>query len=172
VARTNFFCGSSSAKWQTAVANCVKEIFSVTLTSFSQSNTGQNGSFSGVGPNGQQLSVTNDVNTFTVRDLNVIAYGSPTPPAGSYDIQGYTAQGPRATKYFWGIGYAYRNFSLSTNYSGSDLSPAAMWGTQAHELGHSLAWMLNLAPPNQEDRYGGKMQDCVNQEMAKLGKSK
>jgi RHS repeat-associated protein len=153
-------------RWRKAVSDCVNQLFRVTLTAFTASATGSNGSFTGVGPNGQQLSVTNDVKTFTVAGLNTLTYGSPTPPEGRGDIQGYTAQGPRATKYFWGIGYAYRSFSPSTNYSGSDLSVAAMLGTQVHELGHSLAWMLKLASPNQEDPFGAKMQDCVNQRVA------
>lgn len=42
------------------------------------------------------------------------------------------------------------------------------WLQQAHELGHSLAGVLKLAEPNTEDPYGGRMQDCVNQEMAKM----
>jgi RHS repeat-associated protein len=153
-----------------AMADCVKELFGLELKAFSASSTGNNGSFTGTTAQGKPLTITNDVNSFTVRDLNVIAYAQPTPPTGRGDTQGITHEGLLATKYFLGIGYAYRNFSLSTNYSGSDLSPAAMLATQIHELGHSLAQILGLAPKNLEDPFAGKLQDCVNQKLAQQAK--
>jgi hypothetical protein len=161
--------GGGGLSWSQAVRDCVKELFNVQMTSFSQSQPGQNGSFQGTGPNGQNLSITNDVQTFTVADLNMIRYGQSTPTAGNTDIQGLTMSGPRVTNYWWTYipdPMSVRIFSPSTNYSASNLAPAAMWGTQVHELGHSIADLLGLAKPNTEDPFGSKMQDCVNKRLA------
>ena len=112
-----------------------------------------------------QIQITNDVNSFTVADLNTIYYGRPTPPAGTPEVQGITRQGSLATKYFLGIGYGYKTFSLSTNYSGSDLAPSDMLATQIHELGHSLGQTLHPELLNTEDKYAGQLGDCFNHEM-------
>jgi len=151
---------------KTAVALCVKELFRVTLTSFDASGPGHNGSFSGQSASGTQISVTNDVNRFTMQNLNEIYYHSPQPPKGRDDIHGLTISGTAVTSWLWGfIPLAKDNFSLSTNYSGSNLRLADLLTTQAHELGHSLAQMLGLAPVGTEDKYGTAMEDCVNQKM-------
>jgi len=149
------------------LADCIKQIFNVDLNVFSPSNPGQNGNFTGTTSNGSQISITNDVNTFTAAQINVVLYHTPAPPVGA---TGFTADGPRATQYgpswlpsWLQFGYAYRTFSPTTNYSGSDLAAGYLFATQVHELGHSLAWTLGLAPPNKEDAYAGKLQDCYNQ---------
>ena len=151
---------------KTALAQCVKELFGVTLKDFTPSAKGQNGLFSGETSDGKPISVTNDVNTFTVQNLNEIFYHSPQPPQGRGDIHGLTLSGRAVTSWLWGfIPLSFRNFDLSTNYSGSDLLLADLLTTQIHELGHSLAQLLGLAPKGTEDPYASKLEDCVIRKM-------
>jgi hypothetical protein len=158
--------GTPGLDRKNAVSLCLKDIFGVTLSSFTTSNKGQNGSFSGILPNGNQISVTNDVNSFSTAGLDEIFYHSQQPPKGRGDIQGLTLSGSVPTKWFLGvIPYAYQSFSITTNYSANDLSLAALRTTQVHELGHTLAWTLGLAPVGTEDPFAGKLEDCVNQKM-------
>src|SRR5262249_46962080 len=74
--------------------------------------------------------------------------------------------GSTPTSWLWGlIPMSYRTFDLSTNYSGSYLALADFLTTQVHELGHSLAQILGLAPKGTEDPYASKLEDCVIQKM-------
>jgi len=158
--------GAKGVDRKTAVSQCVKELFGIQLTSFDASGLGHNGIFGGQTADGKQITVTNDVNTFTVQNLNEIFYGSPQPPGGRGDIHGLTLSGKKYTNWLWGlIPLASKTFSLSTNYSGSNLSLADLLTTQIHELGHSLGQMLGLAPVGTEDPYGARMEDCVIQKM-------
>jgi len=111
--------------------------------------------------------VTNDGKSFATADLNTIYYATSTPPEGKFDIHGLTLQGRFATKYFLGVGYGYRNFDLSTNYTARDLGSADMITNQVHELGHSFAQLTGEAPVGGgEDPFGVKLQDCFNEKMA------
>jgi len=158
--------GKKGVDRKKALTICVKDIFGIDLKDFTASQPGSNGSFSGQTAGGIQTTVTNDVNTFTVRNLNEIFYGSPAPPSGRGDVRGLTLSGRKVTTWLWGfIPLATKTFSLSTNYSASNLSSSDLLTTQIHELGHSLAQMLGLAPVGTEDPYASKLEDCVIQKM-------
>jgi hypothetical protein len=78
--------GAKGADRKTAVSQCVKELFGIQLTAFDASGSGHSGSFGGKTADGKQITVTNDVSTFTVQNLNEIFYGSTKPPEGRGDI--------------------------------------------------------------------------------------
>jgi hypothetical protein len=146
-----------------AVGSCTASVLGVTMRSFSAASSGKNGWFMGTAADGHELRVDHDASTYTMVELNVMAYGSPDPPAGHADMMGMVRQGMLATK-FWGpVGYSYKRFQLSTSYSARDTGPAGILTTQVHELGHSLAQRLGRAPVNTEDPFAGRMQDCFNQ---------
>lgn len=86
-------CPSNRLDRKTALAHCVKDLFGMNLTAFTPSGKGQNGSFSGQTSTGSQITVTNDVTTFTVQDLNEIFFKQRTPPTGRSDIHGLTLSG-------------------------------------------------------------------------------
>jgi RHS repeat-associated protein len=157
-----------------ALKECLKELFGVDLKSFIPSTPGQNGQFTGTSGAGAQLTVTNDDTTYTTAGLDTIRYSTPTPPQGQSNTTGLTIDGYRATQYLYYYGIpipnplSFKRFSLNTNYTASDVGWSQLLGNQVHELGHSLAQILNPKLANTEDPFGGKLEDCVNQKALAL----
>jgi hypothetical protein len=159
-------------KQKRALLDCIKSLFGITTTSFTEASKGNNGSFSGTTADGKPISVTTDVNSLSTATMNFIFYGQDKPPLGSSDIQGLTLSGVHQTgsfTIFLPLPMTiplFKSFSLSTNYVANDVFVSYVWQNQVHELGHDLARQLGLesGTGSEDDNPNGRrLQDCVIQ---------
>jgi hypothetical protein len=137
---------------------CTKQLFGVDLQSFTRSRHGQNGSFTGYGADAYgaggsdtQITVVNEVNSYTSNQLAAMAGLSPN--SGVMGLTGTTPSGYTP----------YRNFTASglTNST-------AILATQVHELGNSLRRITrvtmdpNSQPvPSGDHDPGTRLEKCV-----------
>ena len=137
---------------------CTKQLFGVELQSFTRSRHGHNGSFTGYGADAYgsggsdtQITVVNEVNSYTSNQLGAMA-GLP-PNSGVMGLTGPTPSGYTP----------YRNFTASglTN-------SRAILATQVHELGNSLRRITGVTmDPNSPAGLGGdtdpgtRLERCV-----------
>jgi len=156
--------------------DCVKEIFGVTQDSFVRAKPGQEGYFTGRPNDGQALAVGTDNSSFTTTALTNIFHGRPV--SGVPEVYGLTLDGVFTTAWTQkpsvrsGSGTSWfpsasRRFSPQLNYVGSNLASGDQTISQAHEVGHSLARMLNLATGRGEDKYGRLMEECYHKGILK-----
>ena len=139
---------------------CTKQLFGIELNSFTRSRKGHNGSFTGYGADAYsaggsdtQITVVNEVNSYTSSQLGAMA-GSALPPNSL--AMGLTGSTPS--------GYTpYRNFTAS-NLTNS----RAILATQVHELGNSLRRITRVTmDPNPEPVPSGdhdpgtRLEKCV-----------
>lgn len=137
---------------------CTKQVFGVELQSFTPSRDGHNGSFTGYGADAYsaggsdtQITVVNEVNSYTSNQLGAMA-GLP-PNSGVMGLTGTTPSGYTP----------YRNFTASglTN-------SRAILATQVHELGNSLQRITRVtmgpnSPPGlgHDTDPGTRLERCV-----------
>jgi RHS repeat-associated protein len=148
---------------QKVLANCIQDLFGVTLTQFTESVQGTNGSFLGQGPdtlsnggNDAKISVSNDIQTYSGQGLKALrdSRGNPPLPQGTTALAGLT---------LWDKPYV--------NYTANNLSqfnqPASMAAeTQVHELGNSLHYITGAAfnpatVPGSDKDAGQALENCV-----------
>ncbi len=137
---------------------CTKQLFGLELNSFTRSRKGHNGSFTGYGADAYsaggsdtQITVVNEVNSYTSNQLGAMA-GLP-PNSGVMGLTGATPSGYTP----------YRNFTAS------DLTNSrAILATQVHELGNSLRRITRVTmDPNPEPVPSGdhdpgtRLEKCV-----------
>ncbi len=146
---------------QKALADCIDQRFGVTLISFSDSQPGQNGSFTGRGPdyinrggNNGTITVTNDVSRYSSAQLEVesqLTGNAPSPP-GQF-ILGLTISSSPSL-----------NFTAN-NVLQLGFPPLEIVITQVHELGNSLEFFTRAANgdrgSNGDNDAGQKLEDCV-----------
>ncbi len=157
--------GSHGGKFvnQKVLAKCVKDLFGVITTQFTESAQGTNGSFTGQGPdtlsnggNDTSIHVTNDIQTYSGEGLKALrdSRGNPPLPQGTTAVAGLT---------LWDQPYV--------NYTANNLSqlnqPASMAAeTQVHELGNSLHYITGAAfnpatVPGSDKDAGQAVENCV-----------
>jgi RHS repeat-associated protein len=146
-----------------ALVDCVQRLFGVTMTRFVESSQGANGSFQGWGPdvlsnggNDANITVTNDIQTYSGEGLKALrdSRGNPPLPQGTTALAGLT---------LWDQPYV--------NYTANNLSqlnqPASMaTETQVHELGNSLHFITGAAfnpamVPGSDKDAGQALENCV-----------
>ncbi len=120
------------------LADCISDLYKVTLTSFQESQKGVNGVFTGRDARGD-IRVVNDVkafSTFTLRLflLNFSAVGW-APPSTARD---------------------------QTNYAVNDADPPEMFReNQIHELAHSLDMITSGSIFGSSEPSAKRLQDCI-----------
>lgn len=145
----------------TTLNDCSEKLFGVTVTSFTPSNKGSNGSFTGFGPdsfsnggNNAKITVTNDVNKYsssqalTIANAALIANGQPKLPANTF-VYGFTDSSS-----------PYTNFT-----SNNVKSTVVILKTQIHELGNSLRYITGAAnndkAKGRDPDAGNRLENCV-----------
>jgi hypothetical protein len=136
-----------------ALAICAKLLFGVDLVSFTASQPGQDGQFTGYGPdswfhggNDAQFTVRTDSASFTSAQLNEQwskAYGKPVPIGSTV------------------LGLTWPD-SPFTNSVANNLTSLGTVVNQAHELGHSLHNITTGSKQEKDFDFGKAMQDCVS----------
>ena len=160
-----------------ALADCVNQIFQITLNSFSVATPDQNGSFSGTTGNGTTVSVATDAKSYSTAGLNMIRFKQSAAPSGQVDTTGLTISGRTPTDWFFGFIpnlFSIVNFAPSTNYVASGLGFAGTLTNQVHELGHSLASAMNLPGALGSDGgdgpWGDALEKCFGEKSAQNAK--
>jgi RHS repeat-associated protein len=145
------------------LAKCIRDLFGVTTSQFTESVEGTNGSFTGQGPdtlsnggNNANITVTNDVKSYSGEGLKALrdSRGNPPLPEGTTALAGLTL-----------FDQPY------VNYTANNLSqlnqPASMAAeTQVHELGNSLHFITGAAfnpatVPGSDKDAGQALENCV-----------
>jgi RHS repeat-associated protein len=145
---------------QDILKNCVERLFGVTMTSFTPSQRGTHGTFTGFGPdsirnngNNARITVTNDRTSYTSADLNsqYAATGGRLPRGGTLAGLTWPPNHPNRPA---------RDNSPYINYTANNLSPMLTLQNQIHELGHSLR-MITSGRFQEAWEAGNALVDCV-----------
>ena len=141
--------------------DCTELLFGVTLASFTPSNSGSNGSFTGYGPdqiynggNNANITVTNDVSTYSsaqnlaIVNASRIAHGVAPYPARTFIYGRTSSTAPYA------------------NSTSNDVkNTVEIVKTQIHELGNSLRYITPAANNDNanvpDPDAGNRLENCV-----------
>lgn len=145
------------------LAKCLKDHFGVTMTQFTESTQGTNGSFTGQGPdtlsnggNDTSIHVTNDIQTYSGEKLKALrdSRGNPPLPQGTTALDGLTL-----------YDQPYVNYTAN-NLSQLNQSASIAAETQVHELGNSMHFITGAAfnpatVPGSDRDAGQALENCV-----------
>jgi len=157
---------------KTAVGNCTKALFNVSMVDFQASARGRNGSFDGrnlnvSNPGNQQIYIVNAVDAYTANQLARIHERIEGLRPGSVGrLAGLTID--FTDKNGNTTGYSpYRNFTAKDVRSGSSTlaGVSAVTDTQIWELGNSLGDITGKAIARKIKEEGPVFEDCVRKQL-------
>ena len=152
--------------WQVdpkVLGNCIKDLYGVTLTSFTPSSGTALGVFVGFGPdrgsggNNAPITIKNDATRYNMNEMKKIENAFRA-------AQGLPLLGPNDE--VWGMTIDDATHNHYTNYTASDLTNALdTLKSQVHELGHSLALVTGIEGNAHSNGWeqGAKLEKCMNQ---------